>query len=174
MTTSSGTDSPSRQRLSSAPSHGKSSSALGCSIKSVLSEQQQQQQQRARKEVDFSNTPGHRRLSISSIPIASLSQPSILPRANNASNARLRRGSVGSLGEFENLSNPSQYPNMTSNVGSVKGGSRPSSRISVNLEAHQDGMTPPSSSRKRVGGSTAPPSSYRHSIIGMPRPPSRG
>lgn len=157
-------ESPSRQRLSSTPAHSSSAATSNSSINSSTSTSSEQ---RTRKEVDYSNTPGHRRQSLSNISIASLSQPSIPPRSNNAANARLRRGSVGSLQDLENS-------NSNSNVGRIdlSNGYRPSSRQSVSSDAHQDGTM--ASSRKKIGGN-APPSSYRHSMMGMPtsRPASR-
>lgn len=51
--------------------------------------------QRPRKEVDFSNTPGHRRNS-TVCSVASLAQPTITPRHNRASLARLGAGAGAS------------------------------------------------------------------------------
>ncbi|PWN23333.1 hypothetical protein BCV69DRAFT_310799 [Microstroma glucosiphilum] len=53
--------------------------------------------QRPRKEVDYSNTPGHRRNS-TACSVASLAQPTIAPRQNRASLARLGAGAGAGTG----------------------------------------------------------------------------
>lgn len=51
---------------------------------------------RVRKPVDFSNTPGHKRTSMSgATPVASLAAPKIAPRTNLAAQRRLSHGGVG-------------------------------------------------------------------------------
>ncbi|CCF51901.1 hypothetical protein NDA11_001362 [Ustilago hordei] len=44
---------------------------------------------RMRKQVDFSNTPGHKRLSLAGSSVASIAPPSIAPRQNRASLSRI-------------------------------------------------------------------------------------
>lgn len=53
--------------------------------------------QRARKEVDFSNTPGHKRMSLGRSNIASIAPPSIAPRQNRASMSRIQGPSIGAV-----------------------------------------------------------------------------
>lgn len=57
-----------------------------------------------RRPIDYSNTPGHKRQSMSSSRPASLAAPTVAPRLNKAAAARLADKSGGSRGEHSNAS----------------------------------------------------------------------
>ena len=57
-----------------------------------------------RRPVDYSNTPGHKRQSMSSSRPASLAAPTVAPRLNKAAAARLADKSGGSRGEHSDAS----------------------------------------------------------------------
>lgn len=115
----------------------------------------------ARKPVDFSNTPGHKRPS-SGFAISSLAQPTIVPRSNAAATKRLSMGGVAPS-SFKGI--PPVQPQSTRPVS--MGGSA-SKLLSASLRsarlasrgsmpaAHQDGAFPRSAMR-----AAAPPSSFR-------------
>lgn len=108
------------------------SEPLRASVKAVGKENQ------IRREVDYSNTPGHKRVSTGAA-IASLAQPSITPRINATARKRLSM-SVGPVSDMDVKSQTA----------------RPSSRSSMS-GAHQDGFQP----RLSMRASQGPPSSFR-------------
>ncbi|CAO1620787.1 unnamed protein product [Sympodiomycopsis kandeliae] len=138
--------------------------------------------ERIRKPVDFSNTPGHKRnsLSTSGAPIASLAQPKILPRTNLAAMRRLSHGGVGVSSPIKPSGNLDTIPGSrplssmafspkssitTTTTSRPKVSQRPSSSAGVrSISAHlphQDGAesSNTTTARNRVvtGGRHGPP-----------------
>ena len=111
---------------------------------------------RQRAPVDFSNTPGHRRASLSgSVQLPSLKAPTIAPRLNAAAQARMTARDAA--------------------AGSPRSGSALGHHASPSIASMRTGSTAAeANSAGRV--TRAPPSAYRHSMIGgIPmRPASRG
>ena len=75
-----------------------------------------------RKQIDFSNTPGHKRASMSSSTLKSLQAPSIVPRGNRASLARVGGGGgnaidASSLPENRSGTNGKTTNPATNNIG---------------------------------------------------------
>ncbi|KAE8229032.1 hypothetical protein CF326_g6012 [Tilletia indica] len=116
--------------------------------------------QREKVPVDFSNTPGHRRASLS-LAVASLAPPTILPRSNNAAEARLAADKVAREGEAPGGKSVPRRP-------SSAAGSRPASRtgsVVGSSSAATNGTgangTTNGAARTAKGKGAAPPSSYR-------------
>lgn len=107
------------------------------------------QGERVRKLVDFSTTPGHRRASLHLPRLPSLRPPSITPKLNASTEARLQRDHRSS--SVLTATSSSRAPSRSASSPSR------SPAASTTLAA-----SPPSSSARRPPA--APPSSYRHSI----------
>lgn len=163
----------SRARVLSAPTSDKGS------VSSQGRDKENTPRERERKEVDYSNTPGHKRASLGPAALASLAPPSIAPRSNRASEARLAErpstssgtGSGSGIG-FANVSRPS------STLGHVRISSRASNYAS---DAHQDGAETPNAHAhiyaKQRSVAPSAPSAYRYpgqsQLPTIARPPSR-
>lgn len=81
----------------------------------------------ARKPVDFSNTPGHKRHSmVGTGQLKSLQAPSVTPRANKASVARLAGGNMAPAESLSPSSSPAKTPQSRARAASALGTSRAS------------------------------------------------
>ncbi|KAK0526679.1 hypothetical protein OC834_004715 [Tilletia horrida] len=112
--------------------------------------------QRERVPVDYSNTPGHRRASLS-LAVASLAPPTILPRSNNAAEARLAADKVARETEGKQPRRPGSAAG--SRPGSSLGASSGRPGSAQGASSGPNGAAAPARPSKVKGG--APPSSYR-------------
>ncbi|CAD6885546.1 unnamed protein product [Tilletia controversa] len=112
--------------------------------------------QREKVPVDYSNTPGHRRASLS-LAVASLAPPTIAPRSNNAAEARFAADKVTRDGGEAGPRRPG------SASGARPGSSNGSKSFSRPGSAMGAGSSPaqPTDGRNAKAKGAAPPSSYR-------------
>lgn len=131
----------------------------------------EEQPARQRKQVDFSNTPGHKRQSIggNSTVVASLAQPSIAPRQNRASLARAGGGTVAatpSKVQHRTISSPSR-PVLASSDSSSSTGSRVASAQRRRENVSDENVPVASAERERKPISFADaPGHRRQSLAG--------
>ncbi|KAK0551186.1 hypothetical protein OC845_002305 [Tilletia horrida] len=125
--------------------------------------------QREKKPVDYSNTPGHRRASLS-LAVASLAPPTILPRSNNAAEARLAADKVREAEAAAAAAAGNKVRRPSSSAGSRPGSSlgsnhnNQSSRPGSALGSAGTGPGHAGSRPTKVKGAP-PPSSYRMASV---------
>lgn len=122
-----------------------------------------------RKQVDYANTPGHKRHSLSLNQIAALKPPTVLPRQNRASLARV--GAPLTI-DKENIATPNHPtpPTIAKNPANTPGHKRQSLNISVaslKTPLIQPRLNKAADARLSMGAA-APPSSIATSGITTP------